>query len=219
MAEAPSIDDLLDRLSRVEPDDREAIRALSAEIREIIEAIAIPDDLAAAITGALARLGERGRLRRPVQRHGGGPADGLLRGPAGHVPERRGAGGDPPARQPVLGLALHRAGRDLPAAQRHRPPQGPHGRRRAADGLSAGGRHPVHGRPRHRQPHDRVRGGQLRPGRGAGLRPGERGRLQGAGRRGRRPDDRRQAARHPRLAGGRDARSRRSSRSGRRSPR
>src|SRR5215218_6477731 len=59
MAEAPSIDDRLDRLSRLKPDDREAIRALSAEIRRTLEGIAIPDDLAAAITGALARLGER----------------------------------------------------------------------------------------------------------------------------------------------------------------
>ncbi len=59
MAEAPSIDDRLDRLSRVNPDDRESIRTLSAEIRRIVEGIAIPDDLAAAITGALARLGEQ----------------------------------------------------------------------------------------------------------------------------------------------------------------
>src|SRR5919202_48341 len=59
MAEAPSIDDRLDRLSRLKPDDREAIRALSAEIRRAIEGIAIPDDLAAAITRALARLGEQ----------------------------------------------------------------------------------------------------------------------------------------------------------------
>ena len=58
MAEAPSIDDQLDRLSRLNPDDREAIRSLSAEIRRTLEGIAIPDDLAAAITGALARLGE-----------------------------------------------------------------------------------------------------------------------------------------------------------------
>ena len=41
------------------PDDRESIRTLSAEIRRILEGIAIPDDLAAAITGALARLGEQ----------------------------------------------------------------------------------------------------------------------------------------------------------------
>src|ERR671916_873283 len=59
MAEAPWIDDRLDRLSRLEPGDREAIRALSAEIRRTLEGIAIPDDLAAAITRPLARLGER----------------------------------------------------------------------------------------------------------------------------------------------------------------
>ena len=59
MAEAPSMDDRLDRLSRLKPDDREAIRALSAEIRRTLEAIAIPDDLAEAITRSLARLGEQ----------------------------------------------------------------------------------------------------------------------------------------------------------------
>jgi rifampicin phosphotransferase len=59
MAEAPSIDDRLDRLSRLKPDDRETVRALSAEIRRIVEAIATPDDLAAAITRQLAQLGEQ----------------------------------------------------------------------------------------------------------------------------------------------------------------
>ncbi|MEU7162869.1 PEP/pyruvate-binding domain-containing protein, partial [Streptomyces chrestomyceticus] len=59
MAEAPSLDERLDRLSRVDPDDREAIRTLSAQIRRTIEEIAVPDDLAAAITRALARLGEQ----------------------------------------------------------------------------------------------------------------------------------------------------------------
>jgi rifampicin phosphotransferase len=59
MAEAPSIDDRLDQLSRLSSDDREAIRALSAEIRRTIEEIAIPDDLAAAITRPLAELGEQ----------------------------------------------------------------------------------------------------------------------------------------------------------------
>ena len=58
MAHAPSIDDRLDRLSRLTPADRDAIRSLSAELRSTIEAIAIPDDLSTAITGALARLGE-----------------------------------------------------------------------------------------------------------------------------------------------------------------
>ena len=59
MAEAPSIDDRLTRLSRLNSDDREAVRTLSAEIRRTLEGIAIPEDLAAAITGALARLGEQ----------------------------------------------------------------------------------------------------------------------------------------------------------------
>ncbi|MET9388560.1 rifamycin-inactivating phosphotransferase [Streptomyces sp. NPDC002928] len=59
MAEAPSIDERLDQLSRLNPDDREAIRTLSAQIRRTIEGIAIPGDLAAAITRALGRLGER----------------------------------------------------------------------------------------------------------------------------------------------------------------
>ncbi|MEH1128474.1 rifamycin-inactivating phosphotransferase [Micromonospora sp. CPCC 206061] len=59
MTEAPSIDDQLDRLSRLSPDDREAIRALSAEIRQTLEGVAIPDDLTAAVADALARLGEQ----------------------------------------------------------------------------------------------------------------------------------------------------------------
>ncbi|WP_055549285.1 rifamycin-inactivating phosphotransferase [Streptomyces sp. NBRC 110028] len=58
MAEAPSVDALLDQLSRSDADDREAIRALSAELRRTIEGVAIPDDLAAAVTRALTRFGE-----------------------------------------------------------------------------------------------------------------------------------------------------------------
>jgi len=58
MAEATSIDDRLDGLSRLNPEDREEIRTLSEEIRRTLEGIAIPDDLGAAITRALARLGE-----------------------------------------------------------------------------------------------------------------------------------------------------------------
>jgi rifampicin phosphotransferase len=57
MADASSIGDRLDRLSRLSPDDREAIRTLSAEIRRILEGIAIPDDLAEAITAELSRPG------------------------------------------------------------------------------------------------------------------------------------------------------------------
>jgi phosphoenolpyruvate synthase/pyruvate phosphate dikinase len=55
MADAPSMDERLDQLSRLNPEDREAIRTLSAEIRRILEGIAIPDDLATAITHAVAR--------------------------------------------------------------------------------------------------------------------------------------------------------------------
>ncbi|MFJ8331782.1 rifamycin-inactivating phosphotransferase [Streptomyces sp. NPDC094437] len=58
VAGAPSFDDQLDRLARVDPDDREAVRTLSARMRRTIEETAVPDDLAAEITRALARLGE-----------------------------------------------------------------------------------------------------------------------------------------------------------------
>ncbi|MZF84731.1 rifamycin-inactivating phosphotransferase [Streptomyces sp. SID5643] len=55
----PSVEELLDQLSRSDPDDREAIRTLSERMRRAIEAIAVPAGLAAAITGALARHGEQ----------------------------------------------------------------------------------------------------------------------------------------------------------------
>jgi phosphoenolpyruvate synthase/pyruvate phosphate dikinase len=57
MTTVPWTDDQLDRLSRLDPGDRQAIRTLSAEIRQTIEEIAIPDDLAAAITRSVTRLG------------------------------------------------------------------------------------------------------------------------------------------------------------------
>src|SRR4051812_33485050 len=57
--EAPSIDERLDRLSRLSPDDRDGIRTLSAEIRHVLEGIAIPGDLAAEITRAPAPGGEQ----------------------------------------------------------------------------------------------------------------------------------------------------------------
>ncbi len=60
MTTVPWIDDQLDRLSRLDPDDRQAIRTLSAEIRRTLEGIAIPDDLAAAITRSVTRLGGPG---------------------------------------------------------------------------------------------------------------------------------------------------------------
>ena len=59
MAEAPSIDDRLDRLSRLSPDDRESIRTVSAQLRRTSDGIALPGALAAASTRALAQLGEQ----------------------------------------------------------------------------------------------------------------------------------------------------------------
>ncbi|MEO3805397.1 rifamycin-inactivating phosphotransferase [Nonomuraea sp. B1E8] len=59
VAEAASIDAQLDLLARVNPDDRGAIRTLSADIRRVVEGVAVPDDLVAAISEALARLGEQ----------------------------------------------------------------------------------------------------------------------------------------------------------------
>ncbi|HKV86154.1 MAG TPA: rifamycin-inactivating phosphotransferase, partial [Ktedonobacterales bacterium] len=59
MAQAPSNDARLDRLSRLKPDDRDAIRELSAEIRGTLEGVAIPDDLGAAIARSLAQTGEQ----------------------------------------------------------------------------------------------------------------------------------------------------------------
>ena len=58
MVQASSIDDQLDQLSGLSPDDRESISMLSAEIRSAIERIAVPEDVAADIRGALERLGE-----------------------------------------------------------------------------------------------------------------------------------------------------------------
>jgi len=54
---ATSIDERLDRLSRLEPDDRDAIRTLGAEIRQVLEGTTIPPDLAAAIVSSLVKLG------------------------------------------------------------------------------------------------------------------------------------------------------------------
>jgi len=59
LAEVASVDDRLARLSLLQPEDGEAIRALSAEIRWAVERIAIPEDVASAITRALSRLGEQ----------------------------------------------------------------------------------------------------------------------------------------------------------------
>ncbi|MGW7658739.1 rifamycin-inactivating phosphotransferase Rph [Streptomyces sp. NPDC054756] len=58
MEEATGVEELLDRLSRVDDGDREAVRSLAARLRRAIEETPLPDEVAAAITGALARHGE-----------------------------------------------------------------------------------------------------------------------------------------------------------------
>jgi pyruvate,water dikinase len=59
LSAGPGIDDQLERLSRLDPGDREAIGALSAEIRRTVQDIAIPGDLAEAITRSVTRLGRQ----------------------------------------------------------------------------------------------------------------------------------------------------------------
>ncbi len=59
MADAPSIDQLIHRLSLLNPDDRVAIRTVSAEIRWTLERVAIPEELAAAIIRSVARISEQ----------------------------------------------------------------------------------------------------------------------------------------------------------------
>jgi len=59
MAEALSVHVLLDRLPQLAADDHEMIRALSDDVRREIERVAIPDDVASAVTGSLAKFGEQ----------------------------------------------------------------------------------------------------------------------------------------------------------------
>ncbi|WP_433035567.1 rifamycin-inactivating phosphotransferase [Actinomycetospora sp. CA-053990] len=58
VAEVPSLEDRLDQLSGLDPDDRDEIAAVSAEIREAIADQPVPADLAAAITRSIAGAGE-----------------------------------------------------------------------------------------------------------------------------------------------------------------
>ncbi len=56
LADATSLEEPLARLWHLAPADRDAIRTLSGEVRAALEAIAMPDDVAAAIARALAGL-------------------------------------------------------------------------------------------------------------------------------------------------------------------
>ena len=59
LAEAPMVEEGLDRLALLNQADREAIVRVSGDIRSALEAVEIPGELAATITAALAQLGER----------------------------------------------------------------------------------------------------------------------------------------------------------------
>lgn len=58
IGEASSLNNLLDQLSRLKVEERDEINNLSAEIRRVIEGIAIPSAITEEITRALAKLGE-----------------------------------------------------------------------------------------------------------------------------------------------------------------
>ena len=58
IGETSSITELLDQLSLLKVEDRDTIRELSAEIRRVIEGIAIPEDIDVEITRHLEQLGE-----------------------------------------------------------------------------------------------------------------------------------------------------------------
>ncbi len=58
LAGAPSIAVLVDQLTRLDPEDHEARRGVSAEIRRSVEDLGVPDDVAEAVATSLARLGE-----------------------------------------------------------------------------------------------------------------------------------------------------------------
>jgi len=59
IGETTSINELLDQLSLLKVEDREKIRALSGEIRRVIEGVAIPEDIHEEIISHLSSLGEK----------------------------------------------------------------------------------------------------------------------------------------------------------------
>jgi rifampicin phosphotransferase len=151
MQRVPSMNELLDRVSRLDPGDREAIREISAALRSALEAIIIPDDLIAAIAPALDRLGAHGAY---AVRSSATVEDSPTASFAGQQDTYLN----------VIGLEaiLQHVGRCWASlfterAVTYRRRNHPDGRRCSADGLSAGGRNSLHRRSRHGQPKDLVR--------------------------------------------------------------
>ena len=191
----------LDRLSGLNPEDSEAIGAQRRDPPGD-RSVAIPDDQAAAITGSLSRSARRG-LRRPSSATAEDLPDGLFAGQ--HDTYLNVVGSRPILRHvtPVLGLSVHRKGRDLSPEKWPRPPKVHMAVvvQRMVFSEAAGVLFTADPVTSNRKS---FRGGQLRSRRGPGLGSGERGRLQGAERRGRRQGHRRQTARDLRLADSRD---------------
>ena len=148
VASAPSLDDPLDRLSRLDPERREPIRAIGAEIRRTIRGIAIPDEVASAITRELARLGDAVAC---AVRSSATAEDLPTASFAGQQDTYLNVVGPAAVLESIsrcwASLFTERA--VAYRAERRRPPDGPDGRGRAADDLPARGRRPVHGRSRH----------------------------------------------------------------------
>ena len=113
-------------VARVSPDDSRSIRELSGEIRRTVEGIAMPDDVAAEITSALARLGDGAAYAVRSSATAEDLPTASFAGQQDTYLNVVGHGSDPRARQPLLGVAVHRAGRDLPRCDNgfdHRPVQ------------------------------------------------------------------------------------------------
>ncbi len=163
MADVPSVDERIDRLSHLSPDDREAIGTLSADIRRTIEEVTITEDLAAAITGWVTRLGEDAAY---AIRSSATAEDLPTASFAGQLDTYLNVVGS--------GAIVRHVGQCWASlfterAVTYRLRNGfdhrlvPHGRRRAEDGLPGGGGRPLHGRPRDIEPEGRVRRSLLRP--------------------------------------------------------
>src|SRR5579883_1305038 len=58
IGDTPSLSDLLDRFALLKVEDREGIAELSAEVRRIIEGLAVPQDIQEEVARSLSRLGE-----------------------------------------------------------------------------------------------------------------------------------------------------------------
>ena len=171
VAASPELDGLLDALEGTDPGDLWRIGELGKRIRDHLDVASGPRRRPG--LGPLRLAGDRPErtLRGPLERHGRGPPHRVVRGAAGHLPERPGRGAPARRREAVLGIALHRPGHRLSRDERLPAPLGAPLGGRPADGLPRGLRDHVHRGPDHRPPQDRLHRRELRDRRGARLGP------------------------------------------------